>query len=256
MQAVKDYLSKPPQTRDYDEGIKLYQKYGLNPRLKVRIFTPNNNHLGVRNLLFYELERLVGKQPIKVQIVEDTVEEIDFKIYEIDTEIDIPKTQTVKATELPQKALKNEFPLLDFKTMPDELKILVIDRISLFNQSKIARQKLEEAATDEERLIHNKELIECMTNNQRIWEELNYYQTNKKILGKYWKLTQKSDLDKLREMTREQLFKLKQNIPTYISKARKEIRDKPDDAKVKERKTTIIDRYTYQEKEIDKLLGI
>jgi hypothetical protein len=141
--------------------------------------------------------------------------------------------------------------------LPDTLKILVVDRISLYQKANEAREKMfAPDLTDEERFELNKINIESRLENQQIWDELNYFQEHGTELKKHWKFKQQIELEKLQALSRKELMLLLQNLPSARSKAHKAIKENPEDDEILLKKRILLRKYDWQEKEANKLMGI
>lgn len=268
---ISHWLSLPEQERDYIKGIELYQQYGDNPRLKRLVFTAANNFPGNKKSLEHELTKLAVRDVVKKidnynaekaasgrSLAERAVivgfAESKKILSDFDkSEPDQPETRRV---ETPQQSLRKEFPQLNFADLTPELKILLVDKGILFNKAKEAKKQLDAATTDADRFKWNKIMVDAMLENQQIWDELNHFQSHKKILGKHPMFSRKKDMDKLKVMNNASLIKLKSNIPTYVSKAKTAMKDNPKDEKLLKRKRALLDKYAWMEKEVDRLLDI
>lgn len=257
---IKTFLDLPEVEMDYHKGIALYKEFGDNYRLKNVIFLPERKSPGVMNTLCYELGKLIkefkpGKKSTVKKVEVAPEPEATEEVIEENQEDPKPEVKTVKIQSTEQ-SLRSEFPKIVFAELPDELKILVIDRISLHTKAREAHDKALVAKTDKERFEWNKIQNEAMMENQEIWAELNYFEANKKVLGKHRAFDRKNELEKLQKLNREELFKLKKNFPSKISKANKAIRENKDKDEICAKKRKLLEKYEWMEKEVDRLLGI
>jgi hypothetical protein len=246
MEDLKQWLDNP--SRDYFVGVRLYEKYGEDIRLKMRVF-PAGPFANNQKLLHYELDKeykRLAKQPAPAATHE--------KQQAPPPSIPLIPKETPRAPE--EGYLRKEFPKLDFKNLPDDLKILVIDSRATWHQAQEAREKKFAAESDEERLKWNIIEIENRMENRLIWEELNHYQLTGKILGKHPRFERMKALEKLQQLTRAELMNKKKHFPPSISKAKKAIRDAAGDEELVLKKQALLAKYEWQEKEVDRLLGI
>ena len=250
MDDLRSWLNNP--SRDYFQGVALYQKYGVDIRLKMRVF-PSGDFLNNRKLLLYELQKTfdqLEEQPLlpgEVAVVPQPA--ADMQIPEVPAAI-VAIPFSVKGY------LRKEFPRIDYATLPDELKILLVDRISLYNRAKEAREKKFAATTDEERLHWNSLEIRARIENKLIWDELNHFNEHGVVLGKHPRFKLDATLEQLRKLSREELFMKKHNLPSAISKARKALREDPANTALVAKKELLLQKYKLQEKEINRLLGL
>lgn len=251
MEELKSWLDNPG--RDYFAGVKLYEKYGDDVRLKMRVF-PAGPFINNQTLLHYELEK-VYKTLSKTDKAE--TDKTILSRQEEKTEIIKPVLPVIAVqTDPKQGYLRKEFPKLKFEDLPDDLKVLVIDARISYGKAQKAREEKFNANTDEERLEHNLTEIENRLENKLIWKELNHFQETGMVLGEHPRFAQKKEIAKLQELSREELFKKKQNFPSAISKANKAIREAGEDEDLIAKKKSLLDKYEWQEREVDRLLGL
>lgn len=252
---IKKWLDITPIERDYLVGIELYRKYGNDNRLKMRVFIPQNKFEVNKRTLAYELGKLIkGYVPSDIKKGSGLNKKQKTKSSATDKPSQKQETEPIPTTT--QGHLKKEFPQIIFSDLPDMLKILVVDRISLFSQANEARKKKLDASTNEERAKFNVIEIDCRNKNQLIWNELNHFQKYRKVLGKHPKFKQENDLAKLNKLSREQLISKKNNFASARSKANKSIKKNPDKQDLIAQKKKLLKKYDWEEKEVDRLLNI
>lgn len=131
--------------------------------------------------------------------------------------------------EIPVISIREEFPFLNDADCPNELKILVADKLTAWNRYKeyhAQLQKMEDGtvvATNEEMAILANEATKAYDENQKIYEELNAYKATGKILGAhpiFKKLALQREVD---EMTPDQLIKFKNASSKYFSVNKKDL---------------------------------
>jgi hypothetical protein len=259
MEEIKQWLDDP--SRDYFQGVKLYERHGDDVRLKLRVF-PMGPFLGNQRQLHYELEKIYNSrggtvaaapkpEKVKKQKAEPTQEPTagpDQKPEPV--KVPVPQVETMEGY------LKKEFPKINYETLPDPLKVLVVDRIALFNKAKHAREQMFAADSDDERGKWSRIQSESMIANKLIWKELHHYNQTGNILGEHPNFARMKELEKFQSMTREQLFKKKKNFASFISKANKAIREANGDEDIIARQQVLLEKYAWQEKEVDRLLGL
>ena len=95
------------------------------------------------------------------------------------------------ATSEERAILRDDYPFLSDKNCPDELKVLVADKITAFQTYIEAHAKLvkhsngELALTEEELKQVTKDSVENFEANREIFKELDYYKIHGKILGEH-----------------------------------------------------------------------
>lgn len=113
---------------------------------------------------------------------------------------------------------------------PMELKALVTDRISSYHVYHEAYQELFTAASPEECRAVASKLVNAYIDNRRMWEELNYYQEHKRILGHHPIFRQFSNLKLLRSMNVKDLVRREERVKKNIWRVESELRknNRPD----------------------------
>lgn len=256
MEDLKQWLDDP--SRDYYRGVELYNKYGDDVRLKLRVF-PQGHFEGNQKLLHYELEKIVQRvnAPKDSYLVSKNVqEEKPEEIQPASEQPTEPEKVLVPVVETTEGYLRKEFPNINYETLPDQLKILVVDRIALFNKAQHARRQMFEADNDDQRGKWARIQAESHIANRAIWEELNYYNESGKILGEHPAFARMKEMERLQAMTKEQLYKKKKNFAPSISKANKAMREAGDNEEIIARQKMLLEKYAWQEKEVDRLLGL
>jgi hypothetical protein len=161
--------------------------------------------------------------------------------------------ETLKlAPKLDAKAVRIEFPFLNDKDCPDEMKILVADKITAWNaylmlQEAIARVEAGEAEATPKRLAeYAQEAVLLFDENQKIYDELNAYQTTGKILGLHPIFKKLQFTREVEEMTADELIKYKGSSAKYFSvkkTALAKAKKAKDEAKVTEIESALAERH-------------
>lgn len=253
MEDLKKWLDNP--TRDYFVGVELYQKYGDDMRLKIRVF-PNGPFLGNQKLLHYELQKIYNLKQAIASIVVTKVSVQKDQEAETKTQESTPEEVPVPVVETTEGYLRKEFPKINYETLPDPLKVLVVDRIALFNKAKHAREQMFAADNDDDRGKWSRIQAESMIANKLIWKELHHYNETRKILGEHPNFARMKEMEKIQAMSREQLFNKKKNFESARSKAKKALSKANGDEKIIARQNALLEKYAWQEKEVDRLLGL
>lgn len=181
-------------------------------------------------------------------------EDLQFEKEELEEENEALKEEVetlLSATKISGTTIRVEFPFLNNKDCPDELKILVTDKITAWNryveiQDHIAKVVGGEVVETEDTLsVLAKEATEAFVENQKIYDELNAYQTTGKILGLH-PLFKKLQLTReVETMTSEELVKYKGSSAKYFTDNRKSLAKaeaKKDEARILEIKTRVEER--------------
>ena len=136
------------------------------------------------------------------------------------------KDELDKLKSLPKidaKSVRVEFPFLNDKDCPDELKILMADKITAWNrylETHAYLQKIETGEvkeSDEHKAELAKEAIFYFDENQKIYDELNVYAETGKVLGKHPIFKRLQLTREVEEMTADELHKYKGSSAKYFS---------------------------------------
>ena len=160
----------------------------------------------------------------------------------------------VSHTPLRAKRLREEFPFLASPTCPMELKALVTDRISAYHEYAKAYSELHTAASPEECAAVARRIVNAYIDNRRMWEELNYYQEHKRILGHHPIFRQFSNLKILRSMNIKDLIRREERVKKNIWRVQSEIK-KGDKPQLEMARKDKIRGYQAELAEIKRLLG-
>lgn len=140
--------------------------------------------------------------------------------------------------------LRQEFPFLSEDNVPDKLKILVADKFSALEKYEAAHEQIikMKAAGETEGLFElGKKAVENWELNQEIYDELNYYQEHKEILGNHPIFADDMLQKNVDAFSTKEAMKRQGNLRTYISRDTKKVEAIKDaekkakaEAKVKE----------------------
>ena len=248
MEDLKKYLEIPEHERDFHVGVALYDKYGENTRFKTVTFQTRLPIPAIRNTLMYELNKILQQKFGQIAIVQEP-EPSKEEQESAPKQIPIPK-------EASESFLKKEFPKIDFNTLTDELKILAIDGINLYNRAKAAREKLFDKSLSEKELYEaNRENVECRIANIEIWNELNAFAKTSKPLGKHVVFLKKRERERLQNLDRTDLHKIIQNAASYYSKQNKLIIEAAENGNI-ERVTELRNKITFREWQVQEAAGL
>lgn len=122
-----------------------------------------------------------------------------------------------------RKKLRDDFPFLKEEDCPLELKALVTDKINAYEEYVVAHNQLLKHANKEIELSEEqvqeltKKSVEAFELNREIYEELNYYRANGKVLGKhpiFKTLTLKREVN---SMSQDALLSFRDSSPKFFS---------------------------------------
>lgn len=212
----------------YNEAFNLYRESENKDQSQERQYNLGFTDWNLKNLL-YDLQKINGVTDLEIAtasltIVKD-VEEIEVTNPEIvvnetsgtepapanteatadSTELtgdgtgvalpefdsDAPEFTKASPSESERAIMRNDYPFLSDKNCPDELKVLVADKITAFEKYTQAHSKLikhsngELELTEEELTQVTKDSVENFEANREIFKELDYYKVNGKVLGEH-----------------------------------------------------------------------
>jgi hypothetical protein len=153
-------------------------------------------------------------------------EDLQFEKEELEEENEGLKDELETLKSLPKidaKSIRIEFPFLNEKDCPDDFKILIADKITAWNEYLDAHEQIfkihsgEIVGTEEETAALAEKAVKAFDENQKIYDELNAYQTTGKVLGLH-PIFKKLQLSReVEEMTADELVKYKGSSAKYFS---------------------------------------
>lgn len=194
-------------------------------------------------------------------------EDLQFEKEELEEENEALKEEVEKlklAPKLDAKQIRVEFPFLNDAACPDEFKILMADKITAWNAYLRLHEYLfkiesgEIQAADYEKADIAKDAITAFDENQKIYDELNAYQTTGKVLGLHPIFKRLQLTREVETMTSEELVKYKSASAKYFSDNRTSLA-KAQKAKNTEKIELITNRVAEREQKlalVNKKLGI
>lgn len=147
--------------------------------------------------------------------------------------------KVVEAKDL--QPIRDEFPFLNDKDCPDVMFIVVGKKVSAYRRYQELHAKLQEALdgrtqpTTEEQVQLATDTQDAFSENRALWNELNYYNEHKEILGKHPLFRELVAKREVETMTMEQLAKYLGSSAKFLSEKRKALTDAslPEDKKAK-----------------------
>lgn len=194
-------------------------------------------------------------------------EDLQFEKEELEEENEGLKDELETLKSLPKidaKSIRVEFPFLNEKDCPDELKILMADKITAWNEYLDAHEQIfkihsgEIVGTEEETAAYAEKAVKAFDENQKIYDELNAYQTTGKVLGLHPIFKRLQLTREVEEMTADELVKYKSSSAKYFTDNRQSLA-KAEKAKNTEKIELITNRVAERELKlalVNKKLGI
>lgn len=285
---IKNWLQG---SRDYYEGVTLYNKYGHNRVLKQRFSSKGSTTQALlltelcklANITEDQAQRLPRKAKISAikeepktihpdDIVFELMRQLGVSSVDLESET-VPEFLTDRSEDIQEayKSAKNtyvefpdtirktiklreEFPFLNEDSCPDELKLLVHDMFTEYDKYRLAHKKLTEAPenTEIEQLFTDAQTsVESYLSNRLIWEELNHYKEHGAVLGVHPKLEGYFYKKEISELDDASLAQKRLNARSSVSKTKKTYENNPN-----EESQDAFNRWTAKldiiEKELDK----
>jgi len=203
--AYNEILNWLDSDRNIKKGIKIHSKYSKNYQRKKKLaFYPV---LRKKLLPLFLNDLLKSYKPKDVIIKKKKKKKAPKEIY----------------TPNLLSKLKKEFPKIVFTELPETLKKLVPVRYQAWEDS-IKYYALQHAADNEiDRFNAAKSTILSIQTNWLIWDELNHWHINRKILGKHPKFKEDEFLDQIKELKSKSEVEYFNEITKIRAKARNNI---------------------------------
>lgn len=298
---ITEYLTG---SRDYSEGVSLYQRHGQNLRLK-RLFIIDDTQ-STREILFEELRKLAGLTELefahlprraatptpklsgtaaKVIIIDEpkkdneaslkeladsfgvTVDELvspDFqervlamdenadRIEELTEQLDTARSEYAETPEPVRKMIRfrEKYPFLNSPDCPDELKILVADMFTSYDNYKAAHSRLQVLADEEaaEAVADCEKVVTEYLKNREIWDELEYYRENGTILGKAAKFREREAMEDYAKLSEIDLMSQLRSAAVNESKHKKAVAEAKSKGETNEKSEAAFVRWSAKKK--------
>lgn len=260
---IRAWLESP---RIYTEGLALYDKYGVNKVLKQKFLHGIPESMSqileyelakLAGISENELKQIQRKEKAekpktatvvsKPVFVDDVLLELagklGFSVKDLfesdevasdfsDDEKEIVEKLKVEYVKLPtvsKETLKfrERYPFLSHPECPDELKIMVSDMFAAYDLYRIAYNQLGEEKSQDENLANAQAVVENYLANKQMWDELDYYKENGKVLGEHPLLQELKLKDEIKAMTDLELPKKVANAKSNITRSNTAV-DKAD----------------------------
>lgn len=144
--------------------------------------------------------------------------------------------------------LREEFPFLDDPNCPEIMFVVVGKRISAHRAYSQLHAKLQEindgtlTVPAEEKDQITKDCDAAYTENRLLWDELNYYGTEGKILGKHKLFRETVTKREVEAMDNEKLLSFRDSSPKFFSTKRTALKGEKDQNKIDKINQSVADR--------------
>lgn len=180
-----------------------------------------------------DLENILLENKNVLQLVPAELPDDNF-IKELDHN---PAHNILGNKELPEfTELRTEFPFLNEKNCPDILFVVVGKRIAAFKEYQKLHAQLQNInsgivnVTPEEKLDATENTERAFNENKLLWDELNYYNLNKEILGKHPLFRETNIKREVEAMTMDEMVKFNKNSVKYFHDQKAALIKHKDDA--------------------------
>jgi len=163
----------------------------------------------------------------------------------------IPAEKPKSTSQIFSKEFKN----VDFAELPDTLQLLVIRRIKLHKQAQTSYQAQHNATNKESRLAAAQATIEAIKENWAIWDELNHFALNKKVLGKHSSFNISSFNAFVLDCNKLSLQERNKEFLKYRNRCASNIRYFARKKKLSEKQLEIKNLWIYKHNEISNLIN-
>lgn len=153
-----------------------------------------------------------------------------------------------------EKKLRDRWPFLGEPDCPVELQALITRRITRYHEYSSLYPQLREAQSLTELSALCGKLLDAYLDNQAIFRELEYYQKNRRVLGRHPLFRHFSQIYKLRSMSVRDLLREQQKTRDNIWRVNSELR-KGDKPHLEQKRRAKLQEYELKLQEINNLLG-
>ncbi|HBZ67585.1 MAG TPA: hypothetical protein DEO70_12175 [Bacteroidales bacterium] len=240
--------------RSFEAGAEIFRVNSKHQGL-IRKFAMQGDTKENCEMLHYHLSKLAGVDEASWRrLLRNPVVPVDTTDY-TNTQVRFELLAAVPEDVRKVFRLRDEFPFLNARECPNELKILVADLLSTHDRYVSDHQKLFSATTPEEIATLSASVVENYLENRQIWDELNHYKTEGKPLGEHPVWQRAARLKELQQMSNTDLVKLNKNIPTNISRITKKLEEDPQNKETTNRQLAL-ENYKWELEEVKKLLKL
>lgn len=127
--------------------------------------------------------------------------------------------------ELQKKVIRfrEQYPFLRDANCPDELKIMVSDMFTAYDNYKEAYKLLSPENTDADNLEIASEVVENYLDNREMWKELDYYKEHNELLGEHSMFARIKREKEIKAIPDVEIGTIRGNARSNITKTRKKL---------------------------------
>ncbi|MCX6232728.1 MAG: hypothetical protein NTZ33_14415 [Bacteroidetes bacterium] len=220
------------EDRSFDGAVKIYMEHGNSMGIKNTINRQGYSEYN-HKLLHEQFKEMAGIDQAEMESLLSLPigKQIPAKEKKIAVVGNTPAVMNIMA--IPEEIkktirLREDFPFLGNADCPNELKILVADRITAYHKYVEAHKALFDAASPEEIAELSAAVIDNYIENQEIWAELTHYKETGEVLGAHPIFAEQKRKAEIIGMTTGDQIKLLNNLNNYVARSTKEITDNPE----------------------------
>lgn len=246
------YLSGP---RVWQEGVAIYQSFGVNLRLKKLFMTDDS--ATTREMLFDELRKIAGLSELEFARLPRRAalrhrSPVPVEVPPVMADGEAAPSSYAEAPEPVRKMIRfrERFPFLSSPDCPDVLKVLVADMFTAYGNYKSAHARLQTLADDESAaaVADCEAVVNGYLLNREIWDELEYYREHGEILGRASKFAQLEAAEDYALLSDLELARKLQSAQSNESKHRRAVTDARERGEDNERAQAALVRWSATKK--------
>ncbi|OIQ22036.1 MAG: hypothetical protein BM557_01265 [Flavobacterium sp. MedPE-SWcel] len=248
---VIEFFQNLPKSEidQFNKALELYRKNPKHNQGLMRRYNASGYTKSALQNLLYDLKQLYAIKDVEIRSKKTVNVPTSTPSATTATDInDIDVVHDDVTDDKQEVKFRDQYSFLQEEDCPNELKVLAADKITAYNNYKLAHEELQKAESgtieisEEEKAVLAKNVTTYFEENEEIKAELVYYQENKKILGKH-SIFAKLKFERIVEnMSADDCFKFVKNTPSYISKKKTKIKDAVSEDKKKQFQNDIDNR--------------
>lgn len=215
---------------NFEEGVKLLDAAGIY-RNFLHICQRQGETTSNKSMLEYQLIVLAGMTEKQAKSIKKTEPAKKKKVamfsHEANTKKLVHECLSPITLDPQRTKLREEFPFLSDPGCPDELKILVSDKITAYLGYVSSHERLFTAKTKEETFSAARDTVEFFINNRRIYLELEHYKRHRHLLMQHPIFERRKREQEISEMKASELSSLEKQLEMNIWRNKKLIEKEP-----------------------------
>lgn len=222
---TKQVVNEPTTLEKLGEATTRYEEFKKTYSEKLAEETPDEDVLKTLSISIEGLEKQIAEL---TELLDQEAKAINVNGEEVLSGNKENDFNTPAPTTSERVAMRDDFPFLKEKDCPIELKALVADKMTAFEEyckghnDLVKHSNGELVLTDEEFQALTKKTVAAYEENRGIYDELNYYKAHGKVLGKHPLFSQLSLEREVNAMSQEELLSFRDSSPKFKSTKKRE----------------------------------